>query len=258
MMAGLHLPKGLLLDFGGVIVDSTKPPRWQERVTDEMIRLVGMEGLPDRARVLADVTAGALAAGLWRNAMSRPMHPRELGQREYVMDFIAADWPVPARAAIEPHIAEICYLVSSTKESRQLRPGIQELLEWSGSVGIPVAIVSNAMCGKVHRDYLDQIGLSSFFVAELYSDEVGLRKPNPDFMLQGSAALGLGIGDCWYVGDHLDRDVLCGIRAGTGANVLMPSPGSSAKPFEVPVTADMTVGSPQDLLDVLRRMYDDR
>lgn len=174
------------------------------------------------------------------------------------MDFLAADWTAPEQAAVEPHVAEICYLVSSTKEQRELRPGIVELLEWSRSVEIPVAVVSNAMCGKVHRDYLEQVGLSAFFVAELYSDEVGLRKPNPDFMLLGAAELGLPVGECWYVGDHLDRDVLCGVRAATGANVLMPSPGSTAKPFAVPVTADLTVGSPQDLLDVLRSMHDDR
>lgn len=258
MTARLEFPKGLLLDFGGVIVNSTKPAHWQDEVTDGILRLVGEENLPARERVLADVTAGAAAAGLWRNAMSRPRHPRELGQHEYVLDFLAADWPPPARAVVEAHVPEICYLVSSTKEHRELRPGVRDLLKWCGSVDIPVAVVSNAMCGAVHRDYLEDVGLSSFFVAELYSDEVGLRKPNPDFMLLGAAELGLPIEDCWYVGDHLDRDVLCGVRAGTGANVLMPSPGSTPKPFAVPVTADLTIGSPQDLLDVLRSMHDDR
>lgn len=251
----VSLPAGLLLDFGGVIVDSTKPARWQETVTDEILKLDTGGMLPTRDRVLADVTAGAVAAGLWRNAMSRPRHPRELDQQSYVMDFIAADWPAQARSAIEPHITAVCYLISSTKERRELRDGIEELLIWCAEVSIPTAVVSNAMCGQVHRDYLREAGLTGYFVAELYSDECGLRKPNPDFLALGADALGLNIAECWYVGDHLDRDVLCGVRAGVGANVLMPSPGSTPKPFAVPVTADIVVDTPRALLTEMRALH---
>ncbi len=251
----VSLPAGLLLDFGGVIVNSTKPAGWQEIVTDEILRLDPSGVLPERERIVADVTAGAVAAGLWRNAMSRPRHPLELEQSTYVMDFIAADWPAAARAVIEPHIEAVCYLISSTKEARELRDGIEDLLTWSAEVDIPTAVVSNAMCGQVHRDYLREAGLSDFFVAELYSDECGLRKPNPDFLVLGADALGLTVGECWYVGDHLDRDVLCGVRAGVGANVLMPSPGSTPKPFAVPVTADIVVDTPRALLTEMRSLH---
>ncbi|MFC8304500.1 HAD family hydrolase [Specibacter sp. NPDC057265] len=248
------LPLGLLLDFGGVIVNSSKPEQWQEMVTDAVLDLVAPGLLPPRERVLADITAGAVAAGLWRNAMSRPRHPLELDQHSYVMDFIAADWPQRARDAIGEHIAAVCYLISSTKEHRTLRDGIGELLAWCTEVGLPVAIVSNSMCGQVHRDYLSAAELSGHFVAELYSDELGLRKPNPDFLKLGAQALGLDVGDCWYVGDHLDRDVLCGVRAGMGANVLMPSPGSSPKPYAVPVQADLVVNTPGELLHEMRNL----
>lgn len=251
----VSLPAGLLLDFGGVIVNSTKPAGWQDIVTDEIVRLDPSGALPERERILADVTAGAVAAGLWRNAMSRPRHPLELEQSTYVMDFIAADWPAPARNAIEPHIATICYLISATKERRELRDGIEGLLGWCEEVNIPTAVVSNAMCGQVHRDYLRDASLADYFVAELYSDECGLRKPNPDFLVLGADALGLDIDRCWYVGDHLDRDVLCGVRAGVGANVLMPSPGSTPKPFAVPVTADIVVDTPRALLTEMRSLH---
>lgn len=256
MTAPTTLPRALLLDFGGVIVNSETPAGWQERVADQLLEITGEHPMPSRDRVIADITAGATAAGLWRNAMSRPMHPLELSQHESVMDFIAADWSESERRTVSDHIAELCYLIPSYKEARELRPGIVSLLEWCREISLPVAVVSNAMCGRVHRDYLRDAGLTDFFVAELYSDEEGLRKPNPDFLLRGAEILGVDIGDAWYVGDHLDRDVLCGVRAGVGANVLMPSPGSTPKPYVVPVEPDLIVADPQELLTEMRTIHD--
>jgi HAD superfamily hydrolase (TIGR01549 family) len=254
-MSALTRPKALLLDFGGVIVLSTKPSGWQERVADEIERFVDADLLPDRARVLADISAGSTAAALWRNAMSRPRHPVELDQHAFVLDFIAADWSDAARVALEPHVAAITYVVSSAKEHRTLLDGIEELLIWCRDADIPVAVVSNASSGAVHRDYLAATGLSQYFVAEIYSDEVGLRKPNPDIILLGCAAVRVAAADCWYVGDHLDRDVLCGVRAGIGVNVLIPGPNPTTRPFPVPVTADLTVGSPRELLSTLEKTH---
>jgi HAD superfamily hydrolase (TIGR01549 family) len=248
-------PRALLLDFGGVIVLSTKPSGWQELVADEILRLVGAEVLPDRSRILADISAGSTAAALWRNAMSRPRHPVELEQRTFVLDFIAADWSDAARAALEPHVQRISYVMSATKEHRTLLDGIEDLLIWCRTVGMPVAVVSNASCGEVHRDYLAAAGLTDYFVAEIYSDEVGLRKPNPDIIQLGCVAVDVPAADCWYVGDHLDRDVLCGVRAGVGANVLIPGPHPASRPFTVPVTADHVVGSPRDLLTLLETTH---
>lgn len=258
MMTARDFPEALLLDFGGVIVNSTTPEGWQPRVADRLLSLTGVAGMPSRERVIADITAGAIAAGLWRNAMSRPRHPNELDQTTYVMDFIAADWPDEARAIVGAHVPALCYFISSAKEERELRDGIVALLSWCAEIELPVAIVSNAMCGAVHRDYLEHAGLADRFIAELYSDEVGLRKPNPDFLVLGAEAVGRTIDECWYVGDHADRDVLCGVRAGVGANVLMPSPGSSPKPYTVPVEPDVTVASPRELLTHLRSLHDHR
>jgi HAD superfamily hydrolase (TIGR01549 family) len=252
-MNALTRPKALLLDFGGVIVRSTKPTGWQELVADEIARLIDADLLPDRVRILADISAGSTAAALWRNAMSRPRHPVELDQETFVLDFIAADWPDAARAALAPHVPAISYALSSAKEHRTLLDGIEELLSWCQATGIPVAVVSNASSGAVHRDYLAAAGLSDYFAAEIYSDEVGLRKPNPDIILLGCAAVRVLAADCWYVGDHLDRDVLCGVRAGVGANVLIPGTNPATRPFAVPVSADLIVGSPRELLHILEK-----
>lgn len=172
---------------------------------------------PSPQRAVDDVTSADIAAGLLSNAMSRPRHPQELSHRSYVLEFIAADWSEEAQAALERHVTGICHRISAQKEHRTLRRGTEDLLRWCAGEGIPAVVVSNALCGQVHRDYLAEAGLSGYLTAEIYSDEEGVRKPNPELVLAGARAAGVPVEECWYVGDHLDRDVLCGVRAGVGA-----------------------------------------
>lgn len=254
--AALPRPAALLLDFGGVLVSSTKPANWEVRVAEIIASLLdGHPQAPGMDRITADVTAGAIAVKSWRNAMSRPFAPPELSHESYVLDYIAADWDDEVRNALRPHCTAICYAVNDEAEDRTLRNGSTQLLRWAGTVALPVVIVSNALSGAVHRDFLAAAGLSDHLTAELYSDELGIRKPNPQMLLDGAAAAGVDVSQCWYVGDHLDRDVLCGVRAGIGVNVLMDDPAKSSRPFAVPVTEDLAVADPAELLAVLQAVY---
>src|SRR5699024_12821179 len=79
--------------------------------------------IPDRQRIIADLTAGAIAAKSCRNAMSRPFAPKEFSHKSYVLDFIAADWRSQLRGALEPHCAALCYAVNQTDGHRTLRKG---------------------------------------------------------------------------------------------------------------------------------------
>lgn len=247
-----------MLDFGGVIVESNKGANWEEKIADFMAQDCGLGTVLDPARIVADVRAGSVGAKLWKNAASRLRYPEELTQETYVLEFIAADWPLTARTQLIPHIPEICYRVGLEQEQRKLRRGILELLTFCRHQRLPVSIVSNALSGQLHRDYLAENGLSEFFVTELYSDEVQMRKPNPRFLELGARSLGLSSKDCWYVGDHKDRDVLCGLRAGIGANILMPVPGAAQRPFEVFAEPDLTVADPQELLTIMKDIIDTR
>ena len=255
----LPIPEALLLDFGGVLVTSSRPENWEQNVAETIVTLLaGHPQTPNIERITADVAAGAIAAKSWRNAMSRPFAPVELSHQSYVLDFIAADWPEAIRHALQPHCAAICYAVNDAAEHRTLRNGSAELLHWAAACQLPVVVVSNALSGAVHRDFLAAAKLTELITAELYSDELGIRKPNPQLVIQGAAAAGVPVSRCWYVGDHLDRDVLCGTRAGVGVNVLMDDPAKAERPFSVPVTEDLAVTDPAELLTVLESMMSER
>lgn len=81
-------------------------------------------------------------------------------------------------------------------------------------------MVSNAHSGRSHRTLLREAGLEDHFGVQVYSDEVGIRKPHPEMIALAARALGTVPERCWYVGDTQDRDVVAGRRAGVAAVLL--------------------------------------
>ena len=79
-----------------------------------------------------------------------------------------------------------------------------------------------------------------------------IRKPNPEMIWLATRRLGVKPADAWYVGDNFDRDVLCGVRAGIGGNILMEAKDTYEMPYDLPVTPDAVVANPHDLLQLFR------
>ena len=119
-----------------------------------------------------------------------------------------------------------------------------------------MAVVSNTLCGAAHRDFLAAAGLSGLFVAEFYSDEAGLRKPNPRFARLAAEAIGVSVGECWFVGDSVHRDVACARRAGTAAAVLMRSPRTDREEPHPELRPDARIEDGHGLLALLRDSWE--
>ncbi|WP_033291765.1 HAD family hydrolase [Amycolatopsis jejuensis] len=253
-MGELTRPRALLLDFGGVVVTTTGKPGWHERLAGEIAgrldRIPGV-GLP-AGRIAVDIRNGADADSRWKDAMSRPAEPRELTHREFWADFVAADWPAPARAWVTVEATALCRRMGELRRDREFRPGLAGLLDAADAHGVPVGVVSNALCGIVHRDHLEHGGLSGRFAVQVYSDEVGIRKPNPRILGLAAEALGVPVGSAWYVGDNYDRDVLCARRAGAGAAILVEDDGTFCPPYPPQVAPDVQVPD----LAALHRLLD--
>ncbi len=245
-------PRALLLDFGGVIVETTKVPGWEAMLAIEVgQRLTGLAGAPDLGQIERDIGFGARADSRWKDAMSRPFAPRELAHAEFWGDFVAADWPLAAREAVVADAAELCRRMGHLRSARHLRPGIAGLLAATEAAGLPVGIVSNALSGQVHLDWLAENGLTDRFAVMIHSDAARVRKPNPEMIHLAARAIGIAPGEAWYVGDNFDRDVLCGHRAGIGGNILMEAKGTWDLPYELELRPDAIVADPNGLLALL-------
>src|SRR5699024_713298 len=189
----------------------------------------------------------------WKNSQSRLLEPTELDHRTIWRDFYASPLPAAEREVLIGHAGELQRELTIRSSEHTLRPGLVELLDTAAELGVPVGIVSNAHSGRAHRAILDQTGLTERFAVQLYSDEVGIRKPHPGIIDLAARALGTSARRCWYVGDTLDRDVVAGRRAGVAAVLVTRSHHTDTPPFPVTERADLVVDDPRGIVPALRR-----
>lgn len=236
------IPRALLLDFGGVIVDDLRRPTWADELAETVHTLLSARGAASApvADVAADLAGGLAAYSLWSEGMSRPYAPAELSHEQFWADFVAADWPPAAREVVLSHAAALCHRLGEVRHRWRVRAGMPDLLAQAAGRGILLAVVSNSLYGSVHRDFLERAGLADRFAVQLYSDEVGVRKPNPEIALRAARALSVPPVECWFVGDTRSHDVRCARRARLGRAILMrsestgPGPAGLAPDAEVP------------------------
>lgn len=256
MMGMLPPPRALLLDFGGVIADAprrvTPPAELVERVRE----LTG--GVLTAEEIAATLDSAADAHATWRDEVSSQQSPAELSHVQVWDNFVTRRWPAAAREAVRPHATPLSYAWTWRAEWRT-RPGIPEVLRAAEATGLPVAVVSNTLCGAAHRDFLAHTDLAHLFRVQLYSDEIGVRKPNPEMAWRAARELDVPVSDCWFVGDSTARDIACARRAGAGAAVLMRSPRTARDPVVAGQEApDATIEDGHGLLALLTGAGQDR
>lgn len=247
----LPKPRALLLDFGGVIADGPDQPGWREELVaavNEVLAAAGVTPLPPEA-ILRPLAADLRDERFWLAEAPVQPDPRTLWG-----EIVAADWPPAARAAALPHATILSrrYIEARHAAGWQLRTGMAELLADATARGLPVVVVSNTLHGATHRGFLERSGIAGRFAAQFYSDEEGVRKPNPELARRAAAAVGVPAAECWFVGDTLSRDVLVARRAGVGAAILMPSLRVERPPHPKGVAPDATVADPVELHALLR------
>lgn len=248
-----HRPAALLLDFGGVIFELRRCAEGPGVVATRIQQLLQGAGHSyPLEELLASFVAGQTALKLWKHAASRRPAPRELTHREIMGDFYAADLGHAARRRLMDDSSELLEFIALALWERVVRPGIPELLELCGRENVRLAVVSNAHSGRAHRRLLEDNGLADYFEAQVYSDEVGIRKPNPRMIGIAAEALGVDPADVWFVGDSRDRDLTAGRRAGVGAVILTRSRRTDNPPFPVAHRPDAVVDDPRGVLDFMR------
>ncbi|GAA0374184.1 hypothetical protein GCM10009541_15810 [Micromonospora gifhornensis] len=246
----LRSPRALLLDFGGVLADA---PRQSPAPPDLVRRLADLVGdTVAVAQIITDLTEGSRAYARWRDDSGHLDDPIELPHARVWADFVTHSWPAPARTAVEEAATPLAY-AWAWRSDWQVRPGIPEALHAAAAAGLPMAVVSNALCGAAHRDFLAAAGLSDLFAAEFYSDEAGLRKPNPRLAWLAADAMGVPIGECWFIGDTVHRDVACARRAGAAAAILMRSPRTDHEPPHPQLRPDARIDDGHGLLTLLHQ-----
>lgn len=107
----------------------------------------------------------------------------------------------------------------------RLYPGLRATLETLRGRGFRLAIVTGSSGGSLQP--LAEAGLLDFFEAVVTGKDVERRKPDPDGLYRGVAALGLEPGQAVYVGDT-PVDVEASRAAGMAAVAVLSGAGDSA------------------------------
>jgi len=90
-----------------------------------------------------------------------------------------------------------------------LFPHVIESLEWMQREGYAVGLVSNTgrTWGRYLRRLQDRLGIGKYFGVRVFSDEVGLRKPDPRIFEAALSGLGLPRDRVVHVGDEVMADI---------------------------------------------------
>lgn len=112
-------------------------------------------------------------------------------------------------------IAELEEIFDRFNSTRELMPGIRELLETLEKNGIRTAVISNnAMSGEGLALALDRWLPENNFEFSLTSADVLFAKPCKSIFHCAVNSAGLAPSACWYCGDSFTPDVLGGSGAG--------------------------------------------
>lgn len=209
--------KAITVDcWGTLLLDG---PLSDERYTRQ--RLGGIEAILAASGVTvsrqdlnrAYAASGRRLAGIWAAYRDVPV------SRYVTMLLEAVDPELPQRlppATIDELIE--AYASPGLVVPPALDPGAGGALEQLAAGGIALGVVSNTMRtpGAVLRRILDGAGLLGLFKVLVFSDECGVRKPDPEIFRLALRQLGASPDEAIHVGDDVVLDVEGARQAGMG------------------------------------------
>ncbi len=118
--------------------------------------------------------------------------------------------------------------------------------------GYRIGIVSNTVSTTETPALLKKLGISGIPEVVILSGRVGIRKPNPEILLDATRRMGVEPAKCAYVGDRHDRDVLAAAGAGFCKTVLITTtyPHASDVPDTASPPADYHIRNLQEMLEI--------
>jgi putative hydrolase of the HAD superfamily len=225
-------PRGILLDYGGTLVE--------ELGFD--VRAAHAWMLTQAAYVPAGVTLEAIVDRAKRVVAPLSRRREEIG--------IEIPW-VPLTRLVydrfgvrfDTDLAELETGFWDASVLTRAMPGARDALDRIHGMGIPMAVLSNAMfTSATIRHDLDKHGLAEHLEFVMVSSDYVVRKPSQLGCEIAAVRLGVAPSELWFVGDRLDTDVTAARAAGMHTVWLMPP---NAMPSAEP---DLSVGSWDELV----------
>ena len=136
--------------------------------------------------------------------------------------------------------------------AHQVLASAQALLEALLARGLRTGLVANSWPDppRVLRADAERYGLAPYLDVQVWSEEVGVRKPEPAIFLRALAELGVEPVDAMYVGDRLDTDVAGAAALGMTTVQALWFRADDTRGGE----PDFMAFTPMDVLNAARRL----
>jgi putative hydrolase of the HAD superfamily len=130
----------------------------------------------------------------------------------------------------------------------------QALLDALRARGVKTGVVANSWPepARLLRADAEAYGLAKLLDVQIWSEEVGVRKPQPEIFLRALEELGVDPIDAMFVGDRLDTDVRGAAAVGLTTVQALWFAADPAQGIE----PDFMAFTPMDVLNIARRLGD--
>ncbi len=240
--------EAVLFDIGGTLRSSAPST---EAVKHEKVREIReLTGSSMPVEELAALLASR-AAAYRRWARANWVELNEAG--------VWTQWMLPEYPAAL--IRENSILLSQTWEQatsiREPFPETKSVLLDLFRRGYRIGIVSNTASTTEAPALLNRLGIRGIPEVVILSANLGIRKPNPEILLEATRRMGIEPSKCAYVGNRRDRDVRAAKDAGFGGTVLMISSQQeeSESPDAASPASDFCIHRLDELLGIFPALH---
>jgi len=240
--------RGVTFDWWHTVAE-TPWPDWDDRMRVRRVERI-REALAGKGLVLpledlyrAYDRHTELLVGTWRNRV-------DLSAEEQVrafLGFLGLDGADPDLQAV----VQEAFGRALETDPPVLYPHVPDVLARLQSEGYRIGLVSNTgrTWGRYLRRVQDRLGIGSYFDVRVFSDEVGVRKPDPRIFTRALEALRLRPDEVVHVGDDVEADV-AGAKA-LGMRAIWFNAGFWPEAQAGP--ADAEIHDHEDLVAILGR-----
>ena len=191
--------EGVLLDYGDTLFHFRYERETHLRACEELLRAAG--GDPADADTLLEAFGPA-----FEQAVTERDPDTELDYPLLMRGLLAAVGILPDDERLE---AALEAEHRAWDGARELHPQTLELLDGLRAAGLAIAIVSNTFDPPrlMHED-LAEFGIGERVDAEVFSSELGFRKPHPEIYRQALTRIGVEPAAALFAGDRVLEDVI--------------------------------------------------
>src|SRR6266581_7193478 len=198
--------RGVTFDWWHTIAETPRPD-YDARMRTARVEQIASALSAHRPRIEAETLYRSydrhtrLLEDHWHR--NRDLPPDE--QIDAFLEFAGLD---PSDARLREPIAK-AFGEAIRAEPPVLDPHIRETLERLRAAGYRIGLVSNTgrTWGRFLRPIQDDMGIGRYFDVPVFSDEVGVRKPNPRIFQVALDALGVRPEETVHIGDDVVADV---------------------------------------------------